>query len=98
MWIPNQCSFITKVEYENVLKFGCTWICPKCDIFNFSDYFFVDQLNLVNQNRFDPLTKEKNDGILSNLTNQTNSLGGLKFVRLNSYSIRGKKNGFVGLP
>ena len=92
MWIHNECSFITEAEYENVLKSGCTWICPKSKIFNFSDSFFVDQLNLVNQNRSDPLTKEnKNDGISSNRTNQTNSLGGLKFVSLNINSIRGKK-------
>ena len=45
----------------------------------------------MNQNRFDPLTKGKNDGILSNRTNQANSLGGLKFITLNINSIRGKK-------
>ena len=91
MWIHNECSFITGAEYENVLKSGCTWICPKCEFFNFSDSFFVDQLNLMNRNRFDPLTKGKNDGISSNRTNQTNSLGGLKFISLNINSIRGKK-------
>ena len=91
MWIHNECSFITEAEYENVLKSGCTWICPKCEFFNFSDSFFVDQLNLMNRNRFDPLTKGKNDGISSNRTNQTNSLGGLKFISLNINSIRGKK-------
>ena len=91
MWIHNECSFITEAEYENVLKSGCTWIIPKCEFFNFSDSFFVDQLNLVIRNRFDPLTKGKNDGISSNRTNQTNSLGGLKFISLNINSIRGKK-------
>ena len=59
MWIHNECPFITEAEYENVLKSGCTWIYPKCEFFNFSDSFFVDQLNLINRNRFDPLTKEK---------------------------------------
>ena len=96
MWIHKECSFITEAEYENVLKSGCTWICPKCEFFNFSDSFFVDQLNLMNRNRFDPLTKGKNDGISSNRTNQTNSLGGLKFISLNINSIRGKKIGFIG--
>ena len=91
MWIHNECSFIAEAEYENVLKSGCTWICPKCEFFNFSDSLFVDQLNLMNGNRFDPLTKGKNDGISSNCTNQTNSLGGLKFISLNINSIRGKK-------
>ena len=89
MWIHNECSFITEAEYENVLKSGCTWICPKCEFFNFSDSFFDDQLNLMNRNRFDPLTKGKNDGISSNRTNQTNSLGGLKFISLNINSNSG---------
>ena len=91
MWIHNECSFITEAEYENVLKSSCTWICPKSEFFNFSDSFFVGQLNLVNRNTFDPLTKGKSDGISSNRTNQTNSLGRLKFISLNINSIRGKK-------
>ena len=45
----------------------------------------------MNRNRFDPLTKGKNDGISSNRTNKTNSLGGLKFISLNINSISGKK-------
>ena len=85
------CSFITEAEYENVLKSCCTWICPKCEFFNFSDSFFVDQSNLMIQNRFDPPTKEQNDRISSIRTNQTNSLGRLKFISLNINSIRGKK-------
>ena len=31
------CSFISEDDYENVLTTRCTWICPKCDFFNFSD-------------------------------------------------------------
>ena len=98
MWIHNECLFITEADYKNVLKSGCTWICPKCKFLNFSDSFFVDKLNLVNQKRFDSLTKETNDGISSNRTSKTNSLGGLKFISLNIYSIRDKKNGFIGFP
>ena len=45
----------------------------------------------MNRNRFDPITKGKYDGISSNRTNQTISLGGLKFISLNINSIRGKK-------
>ena len=45
----------------------------------------------MNRNRFDPLTKEQNDGISSNRTNQTNSLGGLKFISLDIKST-GSKN------
>ena len=45
----------------------------------------------MNWNRFDPLKREQNAGISSNRTNQTNSLGGLKFISLNINSIRGEK-------
>ena len=68
-----------------------TWICPKCDFFNFSDSFFDDQLNLESQNRFDPLTKEKKTRSSSNGTNENNFISGLKFVSMNINSIRGKK-------
>ena len=36
---------------------NCTWICPKCDFFNFSDSFFNEQFNLESENRFDLLAK-----------------------------------------
>ena len=32
---------------------NCTWICPKCEFFNFSDSFFGEQVNLETENRFD---------------------------------------------
>ena len=64
-------------------KIQTTWICPKCDFFNFSDSFFDDQLNLENQSRFDALTKK-------NGTNKNNFVSGLKFIRANINSIRGK--------
>ena len=45
----------------------------------------------MNRTRYDPLTQGKNDRISSKRTNQTYSLGGLKFITLNINSIRGKK-------
>ena len=58
MWIHNECYLITESEFDSVKITNCTWICPKCDFFNFSDSFFADQLNLEYQNRFDPLAKD----------------------------------------
>ena len=58
MWIHNEYSLITESEFDSVENTNCTWICPKCDFFNFSDSFFADQLNLENQNRFDQLAKD----------------------------------------
>ena len=91
MWVHNECSYITETLYETVQNSNCTWICPKCDFFKFSDSFFHDQLNLENQNRFDPLTKEKKTRSSSNGTNKNNFVSGLKFISMNINSIRGKK-------
>ena len=55
MWVHNGCSFITESQYETLQNTNCTWICPIYEFFNFSDSFFDDQLNLENQNTFDPL-------------------------------------------
>ena len=41
---------------------NCSWICPKCGFFNFSDSFFSDQLNLEEQNRFAPLSNDSSCG------------------------------------
>ena len=62
-------------------KIQTTWICPKCDFFNFSDSFSDEKLNLENQNRFDPLTKEKKTGPSSFGKSKNNFIGGLKFVK-----------------
>ena len=58
MWIHNECSFTAETQYETVNNSNCTWICPKCEFFNFSDSFFGEQVNLETENRFVPLTKE----------------------------------------
>ena len=52
---------IANTQYETVKNKNCTWICPKCEFFNFSDSFFGEQMNLETENRFVPLTKEKKD-------------------------------------
>ena len=61
MWIHNECSFIAETQYETVNNTNCTWICPKCEFFNFSDSFFGEQVNVETENRFVPLTKVKKD-------------------------------------
>ena len=63
--------------------------------FNFSDSFFDNQLNLMTENRFDPLSKDNNVRLSSNSSKVTNfsntTLGGLKLISININSIRGKK-------
>ena len=69
---------------------NCTWICPKCGFFNFSDSFFADHLILENQNRFDPLAKDS--GTKAPQTGSDKDfISGLKFVSIHINSIRGKK-------
>ena len=91
MWIHNECSFIAETQYETVHNTNCTWICPKCEFFNFSDSFFGEQVNLETENRFVPLTKEKKDRSSPCGTNKSSFISGLKFISMNINSIRGKK-------
>ena len=91
MWIHNECSFIAETRYEIVNNTNCTWICPKCEFFNFSDSFFGEQVNLKTENRFVPLTKEKKDRSSPCGTNKSSFISGLKFISMNINSIRGKK-------
>ena len=41
MWVHNGCSFITETLYETLENTNCTWICPKCEFFNFSNSFLM---------------------------------------------------------
>ena len=91
MWIHNECSFIAETQYETVNNTNCTWICPRCEFFNFSDSFFGEQVKLETENRFVPLTKEKKDRFSPCDTNKSSFISGLKFISMNINSIRGKK-------
>ena len=91
MWIHNECSFIAETQYESVKNKNCTWICLLCELFNFSDSFFGEQVNLETENRFVPLTKEKKDRSSPCGTNKSSFISGLKFISRNINSIRGKK-------
>ena len=61
---------------------SCTWICPKCDFFNFSDSFFADQLNLENENRFDPLANGSGTKASQTGSDKNKFITGLKFVSI----------------
>ena len=91
MWVHNNCSFMTDSEYETMQNSNCTWICPKCDFFNFSDSFFNEQFNLESENRFDLLAKGHETKSTETLTSKNSFISGLKFSSININSIRGKK-------
>ena len=91
MWVHNNCSFMSDSEYETMQNSNCTWICPKCDFFNFSDSFFNEQFNLESENRFDLLAKGHETKSTETLTSKNSFISGLKFSSININSIRGKK-------
>ena len=91
MWIHIKCSLITESEVDSVENTSCTWICPKCEFFNFSDSFFADKLNLENENRFDPLANGSGTKASQTGSDKNKFITGLKFVSININSIRGKK-------
>ena len=91
MWVHNNCSFMSDSEYETMQNSNCTWICPKCDFFNFSDSFFNEQFNLESENRFDLLAKGQETKSTETLTSKNSFISGLKFSSININSIRGKK-------
>ena len=91
MWVHNNCSFMSDSEYEAMQNSNCTWICPKCDFFNFSDSFFNEQFNLESENRFDLLAKGHETKSTETLTSINSYISGLKFSSININSIRGKK-------
>ena len=91
MWVHNNCSFMSDSEYETMQNSNCTWICPKCDFFNFSDSFFNEQFNLESENRFDLLANGHETKSTETLTSKNSFISGLKFSSININSIRGKK-------
>ena len=91
MWIHNEWSFIAETQYETVNNTNCTWNCPKCEFFNFSNSFFGEQVNLETKNRYVPLTKEKKDRSSPCGTNKSSFISGLKFISMDINSIRGKQ-------
>ena len=90
MWVHNKCSFVSDNQYENIQNSNCSWICPKCDFFNFSDSFFSDQLNLEEQNRFAPLSNDSSCGTKT-CESGTKKKKVYQWVSININSIRGKK-------
>ena len=78
-------------EYETMQNSNCTWICPRCDFFNFSDSFFNEQFNLESENRFDLLARGHETKSTETLNSKNSFISGLKFSSININSIRGKK-------
>ena len=66
-------------EYETMQNSNCTWVCPKCDFFNFSDSFINEQFNLESENSFDLLAKGHETKSTETLTSKNSFMSGLKF-------------------
>ena len=81
MWTHTECSFISDAEYGTLENSICSWICPKYKVLHFSDSFFSELIEVENQNRFEPLSREKG---------KPSVVKWLKVGNININSIRGK--------
>ena len=61
-------------EYETTQNSNCTWICPKCDFFNFSDSFFNEKFKLESENRLDLLANGQETKSTETLTSKNSLL------------------------
>ena len=53
-WIHRNCCNIDDSEYGQLVHSSCSWACPECNHFNFSNYFF-DDTKILTSNQFDAL-------------------------------------------
>ena len=90
MWIHTECSFISDAEYGTLENSICSWICPKYKVLNFSDFFFSELIEVENQNRFEPLSREKGNKSPTPDTTKPSVVKWLKVGNININSIRGK--------
>ena len=51
MWVHNKCSLVSETQYENIQNSNSSWICPKCDFFNFSDSFFSNIMSHLDEHK-----------------------------------------------
>ena len=76
-----KCSLISQSEYEAMENSNCTWICPKCEMFNFSGSYLGTQCNLESPNRFEPLVKKGNKYLNLPCSSKSTSINELKFAK-----------------
>ena len=53
-WIHTQCCAIDDNAYKQLIHSSCSWACPDCNNFNFTNSFFEDS-EIQTENPFDPL-------------------------------------------
>lgn len=95
----NKCSGIHANEYIElqVQTTSATWICPTCDIMNFSDSFFENTSVINIENKLSLLENHQNNPrnkvtFQHETTKQRIIKGKMKLMSININGIRGKKN------
>ena len=97
-WIHRNCCNIDDSEYRQLVHSTCSWACPECNHFNFSNSFF-DDTEILTSNQFDPLDnvnriKTKNPQSSKNGRNnkghKTTKRSNLRYILINCQSIRKK--------
>lgn len=96
MWIHNSCSLLSDDEYGHMQSSACSWICPKCEVLNFSDSFFEELSCIKISNPFTNLrsnhSKHSSENQKSSQKVKSNrKIENLFFVQANVNGIRGKK-------
>ena len=104
-WVHNKCSGIHANEYIElqVQTTSATWICPTCDIMNFSDSFFENTSVINIENKFSLLENHQNNPrnkvtFQHETTKQRIIKGKMKLMSININGIRGKKTPAILFP
>ena len=96
--IHRNCCDIDDSEYRQLVHSACSWACPECNHFNFSNSFF-DNTEILTSNQFGPLdnvnqTKTNNPQPSKNARNnkghKAKKRSNLRCILINCQSIRKK--------
>lgn len=71
-WIHTQCCAIDDNEYKRLINSSCSWACPECNNFNFTNSFFRDT-EIPTANPFYPLDSNSHNLNETTNNNTTNS-------------------------
>ena len=104
IWIHTNCCDIDDQTYETLINSSCSWACPGCDCYNFSDSFFRHQCQTHNLQLFWLTADNSQHTLQSNIgthdrpgkkhfrqpSNRSKKRDNFKCIIINCQSIRGK--------
>ena len=57
-WIHTRCCSVNSETYEELANTSCIWICPACELLNFSGSILHSDVDFSTRNSFSPLETE----------------------------------------